>query len=175
MIILEKSRIQYLEDFFNASKDSDHLNIQSLILSGGNTRVAFTTQAPQILNVYSSSYLNGLSHMKVIDGEYITFDYCCLWARDISHIFENHVEIEIEILIQFDLLPKVDYTYLSSELGRMVKPFMVYEIENFQHYDLYWYQNREMKIRISNIETLDSIEELIEAVALMVENVNAKP
>ena len=173
IIILDKSQISNLEDYINNIVESNEFDISRIIDSQNNTRVSLKFRLRELLTKYSSHYIETAKHIDLTKDNNVILDYCILWVRDVNHLFKNHIEVEIYVLIDQYIQLDLDYQTFSKEIGEFVRAKLIYEIIDFEHYDLYWHNMKEQRIRISNIETLENENVIIEAVNLMKENVAA--
>ncbi len=173
IIIINKDEISAFEKFVNEQFEINRLNIFNILSSADNCLVSLEVSQSEIVKKYSTQFLNSIKGVEIKDENKLIFEYCNIFARDVSHLFKNHVEIELLLSIDHRIQTDIDYRIFATELAKSLKIKMTYMITDFEHYDLILHNRDELKIRISNIESLNNEIELIEAIKLMTENVAA--
>lgn len=174
IFIIHKNEIQKFENFINRQSESNDLNISKILNSSENCRICLEISQPDLIQKYSTKFIDSTKYLELGEDNNVRLDYCIIFARDVNHIFPNHIELELFVLIDHRIQTDIDYRAIVNELVKSIDIKLIYRITDFEHYDLIWHNTNEMKIRLSNIESLENELELIEAVKIMKENVSSR-
>ena len=174
MVLLHKDQLGAFEDYVNAFDSKNSLSITSILDQDTFTKAAWSMRLPLLAQKYNPAFIQTFQNLHIKDDSLLLEKDCLIWARDVNYLFPAHVEIEILISVHPQFQDDIPYQDLARELGEAVEPRMVYEITDFEHYELWWFQGQPLHIKISNIESAANIEECLEALFTMEDNLQVK-
>ena len=173
LFIIHKDKFEKFSNIFEIVDETESKNVELLLQQKWATIVKLKFENLELLNKFKPEYLQ--SELREIESNNLVLKRSNLWVRDVSHLYEDHLEIELipnltwEIKKEFFFRSKSVENWIS-QIGVSTEAKMIYIIEDFETYHLRWYNNEERKIRLMDIDSFDTWEESFDAIKLMVNN-----
>jgi len=119
---------------------------------------------------YSKSYLESFNYIKIINDKTVLIKYCTILAKltNLQHI--DYIEVAILFPIDYRISSDINLSNFAESIGSKTNCRLIYEITNSNEYLLHYYLNSKLKIRLKNIETFKTSNELNEAIRIMLKN-----
>jgi len=87
---------------------------------------------------------------------------------NLQHI--DYIEVAILFPIDYRISSDINLSNFAESIGSKTNCRLIYEITNSNEYLLHYYLNSKLKIRLKNIETFKTSNELNEAIRIMLKN-----
>jgi len=173
LFIINKDQFKNLSRYFEIVNEGESKDINFLIKQKWATTIKIKFENIQLLNKFQPSYLN--SKLIEANDKDLILNHSSIWVRDVSHLYENHFEIEIIPNLTWEIKNEFYFNSKSVDnwivqIGKSTEAKMIYIIEDFETYHLKWFDNEEKKIKLMNIDSFDNWEDTFEAIELMVNN-----
>ena len=171
--IIEKSQFT---SFLEFCEMVDKTDFDLLLNRQLPTTVKLKFENLDLFDKYNESYFAS----KVVDitDKTLILKQSNLWMRDASHLYKDHIEIEVVPSLNWEM--KSDFFFKSKtvenwieEIGKNTNAKMIYIIENFESYHLKWYDNEILNIKLMDIDSFENSIESFRAVKQMVNNMAA--
>lgn len=173
LFIIHKDKFERFSNIFEIVDENESKNIEFLLQQKWATIIKIKIENLELLNKFKPDYLQ--SELREIESNSLVLKRSNLWVRDVSHLYEDHLEIELIPNLTWEI--KKEFFFRSnsvekwiSHIGMETEAKMIYIIEDFETYHLRWFNNEERKIKLMDIESFDNWEESFEAIKLMVNN-----
>ena len=175
VVIIEKDQFVNFCSYFELIDENDSKDLKYLLQQKWATKICMEFESEEFLKKYNTNYLT--TKFSSLIGNKLKLQLSNLWVREVNHLYDNHLEIEIKP----NFVWKVDSNFYNSkqlnnwitQIGLNTNAKIIYCIENFETYHLKWFNNKIENLQLMDIEAFNHWQETFEAIKIMVNNMAA--